>query len=652
MKLLKISYAVATALTVNAAIAAENGQSVSSDVMVVTATSNQMSLQDAPASVSVVTNEEINRLPATDVATVLENVSGLRVIRSSGSEPYVVIRGLHNSTMAQDNYTLLLVNGRRINSSETLIRGAGFDFSSIPMSAIDHVEVIRGPMSALYGSDALGGVVNVILKKPTEETRVNASVSYSQPQEGDGTLQKANAFISGSAIPEKLHYTTAVEISDLDTWFPDDVTNASFTGNAEQERRGINTELSWLVNSSNKVLLNLGYLRDDRTFPRTDKYDTSDDTVYNSEKLTTSLGHQGLWSWGSTDLNYLYEHSEIDSYNPRELPTPTANAKQNNHTIDGQLAITTLDKQIITTGFDIAYTSINIDRNYNGSRSATQDSLYLQDQIELTEALAATLSGRFTNHNQFGSDFTPRAYLVYGVTDRFTLKGGYAEGFKTPTIYQSSEDFSMASCGGSCELTGNSNIQPQESKSYEFSGSYQADRWFIQATAFFNQIDEMIYVDRSTRATGFISYKNRDGDVESKGLELEGEFDLTDSLYLTANATYTHTKNKLTDLELANTPRWLANANITWTANDELSMFAGLNFTGSQKDEDQEGDSNHSKLSAYAVTNIGASYRLTDQFTIKTGITNLLDKRLDKTDEDYEENLVGRSYYLTVNYDM
>jgi outer membrane receptor for ferrienterochelin and colicins len=654
MKLSKLSYAVVSLLAVNTAVAAEDGQTTQAtdtDVMIVTATSNEMSLKDAPASVSVVTNEEINRLPATDVATVLKNVTGVRVVNSSSSEPNIVIRGLHNSTMSRDNYTLLLINGRRINSNETLIRGAGFDFSSIPMSAIDHIEVIRGPMSALYGSDALGGVVNVILKQPTEETQVNASVTLSQPQKGDGTLKKTNVFISGTAIPEKLLYTTSVEASHLDTWFPNDVTDSSFTGNAEQDRRGFNTELTWLADSKNKVLFDLGYLRDDRTFPSTDKDDTSDDSVYNSEKLTTSLGHKGQWDWGSNDLNYLYERSEVYSYNPKESPT-IANAKQNNHTVNGQLAITELEGQTITTGFETAYTSISIDRNYSGNRSITQNSIYLQDQIDLTDDLTATLSGRVTDNNKFGSDFSPRAYLVYGLTDRFTIKGGYAEGFKTPTIYQSSEDFSMVSCGGSCELIGNSDITPQTSKTYEFSGSYRADSWSLQATAFFNRIDDMIYRDTSTRATGFITYENKDGDVDSKGLELEGEFDLSDTVYLTTNATYTYTKNKSTDLELANTPRWLMNANINWAASDEISMFAGINYTGSQKDEDSSGDSNGTTLGSYAVTNIGASYRLNDQFTVKTGITNLFDKRLDDKDEDYEETLVGTSYYLTVNYEM
>lgn len=125
----------------------------------------------------MITREEIDKLPATDISTALESVAGVHVARTTGAEPRIIIRGLQNQNSANGNYTLFLINGRRISSSETVIRGASFDLSSIPMSAIERIEVVRGPMSSLYGSEAIGGVVNVILKHASTETHVSGSLT-------------------------------------------------------------------------------------------------------------------------------------------------------------------------------------------------------------------------------------------------------------------------------------------------------------------------------------------------------------------------------------------------------------------------------------------------------------------------------------------
>ena len=640
MKVTALSCAVVSALMSGFAHA-DSDQSQDMEVMVVTATKNRTSVSEAPASITVIDNETINRTPANDVASVLETVPGLQVVRTSGSEPYITIRGLKNNNSARDNYTLLLINGRRITSAETMVRGASIDFSSIPMTAIDHIEVIRGPMSSLYGSDALGGVVNVILKQPTEDTRVDASVSYSHPENGGGAMKKGNVFVSGSALPDQLLYTISAEMSQQDEWFPDDVTSGnSFSGNAEEERKGLHASLDWLVNDSNTIVLDAGYMEDDRTFPDSDKDDTSDDDISDSKKYTLGLGHQGEWGWGDSDVYYLYERSKIYDDNSHPLLAIT-NSKQQNHSLDSKLSFTNFENQVITTGLDITHTSIDIDQNYDGEQTTGQQAVFVQDQISLTDTLSATLSGRITHHDDFGSDFTPRAYLVYTPTDQVTVKGGYAEGFKTPTIYQSSRDFALVSCGGTCYLTGNPDLEPETSKTYEMAASYSGDRWFVQATTFFNEIKDMIDRDTSTRSSGWITYQNID-EAESKGVELEGEWDMTDSLSLNANATYTNAKDKSDDTSLENVPRWLSNITLSWYAMDDVSLYTSANYTGKQWDGD-------TWLDPYVIANIGGSYQINDDWRIKAGVTNFLDENLESDDQDYSENVIGRTYFATVD---
>ena len=136
------------------------------ETVVVTATQTKHTELTAPASVSVVTRADLDKMNVNNIGDALKHVPGVNII---GTNPTgrneIKIRGMGG------DYTLLLVNGKRVNARETLGSSFGndFDLSSIPMAAIERIEVIRGPVSSLYGADALGGVVNVILRQACQE---------------------------------------------------------------------------------------------------------------------------------------------------------------------------------------------------------------------------------------------------------------------------------------------------------------------------------------------------------------------------------------------------------------------------------------------------------------------------------------------------
>lgn len=165
---------------------------------------------------------------------------------------------------------------------------------------------------------------------------------------------------------------------------------------------------------------------------------------------------------------------------------------------------------------------------------------------------------------------------------------------------------------------------------------------------FANQIENMIDRDTSTRATGFITYQNIEDDVESKGLELEGDLDISDTLYLNANATYTKTEVKATGLDLENVPSWLASVTLNWDASTDLTLFASANYTGKQLGYSYSLGENI-WFDPYVIANLGASYRINHDWTVKAGITNFLDKNLQAESQDYQESEIGRSYYITVD---
>lgn len=316
---------------------------------------------------------------------------------------------------------------------------------------------------------------------------------------------------------------------------------------------------------------------------------------------------------------------------------------QDNHTVDARFVVDQFESQILSLGTQVSYTSVENERDYSSSRSVTQSAAYVQDEYFVLDDLTATVSGRLTHNNQFGNDFSPRVYFVYNGIDNVTFKGGYGEGFKSPTLFQSSEDFSIVSCGGRCTLVGNPELKPQTSKTYEFSAMYSGFDGYVQATAFYNDVKNLI--DRDLTPSAIIQYENVDK-VETKGIELEGSYELSISWSFTANATYTDAVNKADDKDMAYSPEWLANANLNWLATRDLAFFTGLNYTGKQK------DSSDAELDPYTIVSLGGSYAFNDNFKLRAGVTNLTDERLDQSNQVYEETEVGRTYYLKMDFDF
>lgn len=636
MKLLKLSCAVAAALSVAPAVAQENAQD---EVMVVTATTNQVSIEQAPASVSVITSEEISKIPATDITKALGKIAGLQLDSRGGDEPSIKIRGLDS------DYTLILVNGRKVNSKDAIVRGA-FDMSSIPMSAIDRVEVVRGPMSTLYGSEAIGGVVNIILKQPTDETFFAGSLAFSKPQKDGGELASYNLFASGSVIPDKLLFNTSIDVSDRKVWQASDERTATSAVQEGQERTSFDTTLTWLATEKDTVLFDLGYVKDDRVAP----WPGSGTSYYESQRSDVGAGYERVSDWGVSNLNYYFEKAEIIEDNAHPALPDVMTGTQTNHNVDGKTVLA-LGSHTLTAGFDFSHTEITHTKFYTDSEKNHQAAVYLQDEFAINDELTLTASGRYTKHNEFGSHFSPRAYLVYSATENLTIKGGYGEGFKAPAIWRSSDKFFMISCRGSCYLTGNPDLKPETSKSLELTAVYTQPTWFVQGTVYQTKLKDMIDRDmdsnKGTSPDGkkIITNINRN-EVETKGFEIEGEIDLSETVYLTTNATYTDSKDTKADEELTFTPKWAANAGLNWATSDELSLFTDVKYTGKQLNWSRE------DLAGFTTVDLGGRYQVSGNFAVKAGITNLTDYRFDEQDVDYGYVDTGRTFYAAVDFEF
>ncbi|HAQ85524.1 MAG TPA: TonB-dependent receptor, partial [Pseudomonas sp.] len=185
--------------------------------------------------------------------------------------------------------------------------------------------------------------------------------------------------------------------------------------------------------------------------------------------------------------------------------------------------------------------------------------------------------------DSFGSEFSPRAYGVYNLTDNWVIKGGVGRSFKAPSIYQSDETYGVLACRGMCTLVGNPNLKPETATSYEIGTLYQNERVEAGIMLFNNDIDDMIITDtwRVGYRPAVMTYSNV-SKARVQGYELQGRYNLSDTMGLRANYTYSDAEDRDTDEQLRNSPQHVANIGFDWQAMPDLGLNLDYQYTGSQ----------------------------------------------------------------------
>lgn len=622
--------------------------------IVITASLSAQKASDAPASMSVVTAKDIQNSTATSLAEILGKTVGVQNYNGGGRDK-LVIRGVRESYGV---YTLILVNGKRVSSTGALWRDSDFDISSIPLESIERVEVVRGPMSSLYGSDAIGGVINIITKKPTTDWHGSASATYSMVDRGYGKDQYRIGASATGALTDTLGLSIAAEQYDRDPWFSQGraVTPAYYWEG--KKTQNLRSTLSWDMAANQRIDLDLGYNKDERpygmdTYAYYPAYNFTS-IAFSSQEIerkTVGISHYGDWAWGKTTILANQENSEIHDYDS-EFDAPQHRLlKEKNTNIK---AYTNVDIAInaLVLGAEYNHQQVEDQVTYenSGKGEVATTSLFFQDDIQIIDPLTLTLGGRLDDHEVFGDHFSPKAYLVYHLNHDISVKGGFGKAFKAPSLSQLNQNYVIISCGGGefgCDLRGNPDLKPETSTNYEASIGIDKANWNASATVFKNEIKDMIGRETGNIGTpdSYARWVNLNH-VKISGVEVQGGLDISPEIALTANATYLDAKDQ-NDKRLEERPRTLANLAVNWQVLDKLAINAGADYRGEQIYGGQD-------LPDYTLVNLGATTELDTALKLKFGVRNLTDVDLQKKGEtanvQFNTKELGRNYYVGLSY--
>lgn len=626
------------------------------ETMVVTASSVEQNLKDAPASISVITQEDLQRKPVQNLKDVLKEVPGVQLTNEGDNRKGVSIRGLDSS------YTLILVDGKRVNSRNAVFRHNDFDLNWIPVDSIERIEVVRGPMSSLYGSDALGGVVNIITKKIGQKWSGTVTVDTTIQEHRDrGDTYNGQFFTSGPLIDGVLGMKAYGSLAKREK---DDPQNSTTTDTGETPRiegfssRDGNVEFAWTPNQNHDFTAGYGFDRQDRDSDSLDKN--------RLERQNYSVSHNGRWDYGTSELKYYGE--KVENKNPGNSSPITSES----NTVDGKYTLPlTAINQFLTVGgewrHDKLSDAVNLTGGTSSKTSASQYALFVEDEWRIFEPLALTTGVRMDDHETYGEHWSPRAYLVYNATDTVTVKGGWATAFKAPSLLQLSPDWTSNSCRGACKIVGSPDLKPETSESWELGLYYMGEEGWLEGvessvTVFRNDVKDRISISRTSDVNAAPGYQNFVGfetgangrripvfsyynvnKARIQGVETELKIPFNDEWKLSINYTYNDGRDVSNgeNKPLSDLPFHTANGTLDWKplALEDWSFYVSGHYTGQKR-----ADSATAKTpGGYTIWNTGAAWQVTKDVKLRAGVLNLGDKDLSRDDYSYNED--GRRYF-------
>lgn len=570
------------------------GDSIKIREVVISASKIEEPVEETTSRVIIIPRKTIESKGAEFIADVLKDVPEINLIQSGGQGKLadVILRGGAPSQL------LVMIDGIKVK----LITTGTFDFSGIIADDIERIEIVKGPQSTIYGSEAMAGVINIITKKGRDKTHADLAL-----EGGSFDTYKTAASFSGAS--EMLNYRfTASYFS---------------TGGISISKRG--DEKDGYKNASFSTKLGIEPL-DTFNIEITGRYyyDRSelDDYNYNLRQSMDALnyvqhGHHFVVSGkGRLYLFDIWEQILTVSNTKDSLKTRDTDTSWNNYdiitgmeTVDWQHNLYLSESYTLTAGFE---NRLEKGENVgNFSKMVYNNGVYFNNKLSLFEDWLHVNAGiRYDDHETFGHKYTYRLGAVYDIKPAdLRILANYGTGFRAPTF---NELFWPATpwAGG-----GNPNLKPEETDSWEagIEKGFCNEKVVLTATYFNQRYDNLI--------DGWPPVNI--GRAEVKGIEAAVSVKITDNLIVKPSYTYMDAEDKDTGLRLTRRPKDKFNITSQYSSGN-VTILAGYTFVGEAYDSMATRD-----LASYSLVNLSGNYKLTKNIKIFGKIDNLLD-------EDYE----------------
>lgn len=605
-----------TALLLSAATLPAVAHAEDAETIIVSANRTQQSTSEVAQSVTVITLDDIATRQSAGVADLLRSVPGITVTSNGGlgTTTSVNIRG------AESDQTVALFDGVKLNDPST--PGGGFNFGNLLTGNIERIEVVRGSQSVLWGSQAIGGVVNIVTRAPTEKLALNLASEY-----GWRDTARVVGNISGKFGPVSANVGAGYLRTDGFSTF-----NETRGGTERDGYRNIGANAKFNIALSDAVSVDLrGWYSDGKVgidgFPPP-TYSFGDTPEFARTKEL--IGYAGLnaalfdgrfrnrIAYTLTDTR----RRNVDLTGGTEFETFNAKGRNERFEYQGNFDIT--DAASATFGAETEKASFRTS-SYGGPfaiASARINSFYGQLSAKPVAGLTLSAGLRHDDHDTFGGKTTFSTSALFTPNEGNTvLRASYGEGFKTPSLYQLFSDY------------GNKLLRPESSRSWDAGITQKLldGRIEVGATWFHRDTRNLInFISCRLPLTGICSgrpngtYDNV-AKARAQGLEFTLALKPVDALRVQANYGYVDAINAMTGLDLARRPRHSVNVSADYDWAFGLKTGATITHVGASFDN----AANTRKLDGYALVDLRAAFPVTHNIELYGRIENLFNEQYE-----------------------
>lgn len=601
------------------------------DDIVVTSTRTQKLHRDVPVATEVISLQDIQDSGALHVEDLLNGYSGVSLQTSVDGGSMLNILGMDS------RYILILIDGQPITGKFN----NHVSLDQIPASQVKKIEIIKGPNSSLYGSEAMAGVINIITNGKTSNDYISFNLRYN----GTENKFKADGLNHGS---ESMQFSTVRTLGSLTVKFSADVDFIETDKTIQQiDADDINKysgslDLEW--KSSNRHSFRLK----DMVYSHAENGTSSlMNTSTRINRNTASLNHRWIfkngWNLSHTLNHNLYSRTYVQKRPWGDLVTDDVTEEGN--TEYESMIQKKFDSGELNAGFEGSSASYISDRVQNGVQRVTAVSLFGQYDFHLWQALNIVSGIRLDYYSEYDAVVSPRIGLMYTLTDRWKVRTTWGKGFRSPSFMERFIDWNHVQFG--YRVLGNANLKPELSNGFTAGVEYYHPAKY-QVSLMLYVTDFQNLIEDYALEAGLLSYRNIE-QATYRGLELQGRWMISNTWLSSWGFNIVDNRDNTGNL-IPNTQPLSGYGRISYKNPKRLwSASIRMKWVGAYTPEDYNPETGEyekasQSLAAYTIINMNAKMNIWKQFAIGFGIRNAG----DYTHSRYGP-FIGRAMYIEIS---
>ena len=598
--------------------------------------------------VSHLYQDDLNKQPvANDISELIRTMPGVNLTGNTatgqrGNKRQIDIRG-----MGPEN-TLILIDGKPVTSrhaerismrGERNTRG---DSNWVPVEAIESISVLRGPAAARYGSGAMGGVVNIVTKKISNDFKGSVNYYTHQPQDSkEGATNRVGFHVSGPIVKDKLSFRvygsankTEADAIDINA----QAGNANAAGVEGVRNRDIAGRLYWKINPANGLTVDASFNRQGNIYNGDTQNSSTNAAAALKNRLAQanaetarlyrsafSITHDGAWDWGDTKSSFNYDRTKNSRFPEYLTGGPEGSYSSDSYTdsllknwrlhSEAYIPFTVGVPQVLTIGAELTNSKLDDDASTSqgftdqrrtdifqgissqrdGNTSQRNWAVYAENNISLTPHTHLIPALRFDHNSDSGHNWSPALNFSQQLGSNWTIKGGIARAYKAPNLYQTNPNFILYTRGNGCPIgtttrcyyMGNANLKPETSINKELGIEFNHQGWQASANYFHNAYRNKIVIgdvllQSSNIGSHLYQWANTPKATVS-GFEGNVVIPLHQTLKWSNNFTYMQKSEDYQGNPLSLTPKHTINSTLAWTPNERFDTNLTFTHYGRQK---------------------------------------------------------------------